>query len=41
MSAQLETFTTNLSVTPFRAPAVPAQFVLGEASEGAVEAPSD
>ena len=28
-------------VTGFRAPALPAQSILGEASEGAVEDPSD
>jgi len=41
MSVQFETLITKLGVTPFRAPALPAQSVLGEASEGAVEAPSD
>jgi hypothetical protein len=41
MSAQFETFTTKLGITPFRAPASPAQLVLGKVSERAVEAPSD
>jgi len=41
MSVQFGTFTTKLVVSPFRAPAVPAQSVPGEASERAVEAPSD
>ncbi len=30
-----------MGVTAVRAPALPAQSILGEASEGAVEAPSD
>jgi len=33
MSAQLETFTTSIGVTPLRAPAAPPQFVLGEVSD--------
>jgi len=32
---------TRTSEPAFRAPALPAQSILGEASEGAVEAPSE